>query len=284
MRKSIVYINANNFRKEFFLNIQRVKIERDRSSNETKTLFNDERKRLTRQRFLKLFQNVKTRWDFTCHMLIRAYNLREDLNQFFQDYSSKYLQFKVEEWDHVKYLIDIVKSFCVFIKTFSTTIISTIYQMFSIYNSLFDHLNKVKNHLQRKRVLWKKELINAIDVADTKLWEYYIRTQEDLRYLYDKAILLCSLTEDTQFKSRNWQTKKRETFFRDIYWDELKANYENYQRTSSYNNASSSQQQRFNRESQSLDALLKKESNNRVESFDDEFERYKDQNMFHEFY
>ena len=172
MRKSIVYINVNNLRKKFFLNIQRVKIERDRSSNETKTLFNDERKRLTRQRFLKLFQNVKTRWDFTCHMLIRAYNLREDLNQFFQDYSSKYLQFKVEEWDHVKYLIDIVKSFCVFIKTLSTTIISTIYQMFSIYNSLFDHLDKVKERLQRKRVLWKKELINAIDVADTKLRKY----------------------------------------------------------------------------------------------------------------
>ena len=166
MRKSIVYINVNNLRKKFFFAIQQTRIEAKRSSKKIKTMNNDERKRLMRQRSLKLFQNVNNRWNFTCHMLIRAYVLREDLNKFFHDYHDQYFQLTSKEWDHVEYLIEIVKSFCVYTKILNTTIILIIHQIFNIYNSLFDHLDKAKARLRRKRVSWKKKLVVAIDFVD----------------------------------------------------------------------------------------------------------------------
>ena len=219
-------------------------------------------------------------------MLIRAYVFREDLNKFFHDYHDQYFQLTSKEWNHVEYFIEIVKSFCVYTKILSTTIIFIIHQIFNIYNSLFDHLDKTKARLRKKKVSWKKKLIVAIDFVDEKLREYYNKTQKDLEYLYDKAILLCSLIEDSQFiKAKNWQHDKEEKFWKDRYWDELRANYERYKRIESKNRARNSRNSSFNREeSQTLDALVKKEYINFDASFDDEFERYKDQDKSHEFY
>ena len=166
---------------------------------------------------------------------------------------------------------------------FSRNVDVIIYQIFSIYNSLFDNLNKTKNRLRRKRVSWKKKLMSAIEVANAKLRDYYSKTQKNLEYLYDKTCLLCSLVDDTQFKDKNWEIEIKAQFFRDLYWEKLRANYEKYKLLYSSNSIFSSQNQRLNRKSQSLDELLKKEVNNEVESSNNEFERYKNQDILHFF-
>ena len=128
-------------------------------------------------------------------------------------------------------------------------------------------------------MFWKKKLMSAIKIANAKLRNYYNKTQKNLEYLYDKTCLLCSFIDNTQFKDQNWKIEIKKQFFRDLYWKELKTNYKKFKLLYSSDNTFNSQNQRLNRKNQNFDELLKKEINNEIESFNDEFERYKNQNI-----
>ena len=209
IRKLSVYINVNFKREENFFKLQQHVIDEKRNDDQFMHLSIVQQKRIQRQRFLKLFQNVKSRWNFTCHMLIKVHFFRSKIDQFCQKWNVEYLLFDDDEWSQIMYLIQLLKSFCVYIKMLSTIRKFTIQSIFRIYNRLFDHLKRNKTQFYRKEIFWKKNLIDALKTAETKLNKYYNQTQNELELLYDKITLLHFTVEDALFNSSKWKIKSR---------------------------------------------------------------------------
>ncbi len=167
-----MYINTSENRKESFFKLQRSNLVKKQKIQKILTFSIKKQKRIKRARSLKFFQNVVFRWDFICHMLIRAHDFRSEITQFCVKWDVNYLLLKNEEWSQIEYLIELLKSFCLFIKILSTTHTITINIVFKIYNRLFEHLKRAKSRLARKRVTWKKSLIDALTTIETKLIKY----------------------------------------------------------------------------------------------------------------
>jgi hypothetical protein len=161
-------------------------------------------------------------------MLIRAHDLRFEITQFCTEYDVLYLLFSSNEWSQIEYLIDLLKSFYLFIKTLSTTRTSTINIVFKIYNRLFEHIEKASHRFARKRVLWKKSLFKAFEAIRIKLIKYYNQTQNDLSLLYDKTILLHSIVEESMFHTFEWKVEFEQIFWHKVYWNALKKMYHEY--------------------------------------------------------
>ncbi len=153
-----MYINSNNLRKNNFRSVQRELIKEKKFDN---------------VHILKLFQNVSTRWNSTCHMLIRALHLKKALFRYHDKHEIEYLRLTDAEWSQVKYFIELTKLFCVFIKTINQFKYFTIHQIFEIYDKLFDHLNRARVKLSRKKILWKKIMLQKLNAANVKLRQYY---------------------------------------------------------------------------------------------------------------
>ena len=220
----------------------------------------------------KLFQDVNTRWDSTCHMLIRALKLRQALNRYHDKHEAEYLRLLDVEWSQIEYLIDLTKLFCVFTKIIGQSKQLTIHQVFEIYNKLFDHLDQARARLSRKRVSWKRALLNGIEAAATKLRQYYSKTQGSLGYLYGKAALLSPNKKDLIFKGSNWDAPYGESRWEDQYWQSLEAEFDIYE------NSQTSQVRGRNiaviRDLNNLDLLLS--TNNATPlALDDEFNCYR---------
>ncbi len=142
-----IYINSNNIRKKNFFKVQRKMIEKQKDRNVI---------------VLKLFQNVNTCWDFTCHMLIKALALKKTLSRYHDKHEIEYLRLSDTEWSQVKYLINFIKLFCVFIKRIDQFKLLTIHQMLEIYDKLFDHLDWTRLKLSRKKVSWKRVIFDDL--------------------------------------------------------------------------------------------------------------------------
>ncbi len=177
---------------------------------------------------MKFFQDVVFRWNFTCHMLILAHDLRSEIIQFCVKWSVDYLLLKNEKWSQIEYFIELLKSFCLFIKILNTMHTITINIVFKIYNRLFEHLQKTKSRLARKRMTWKKRLIDVFTTIETKLIKYYNQTQNDLKLLYDKTNLLHFIVDESLFQTAKWKIKLEETSWHTIYWNAFEEMYNEY--------------------------------------------------------
>jgi hypothetical protein len=129
------------------------------------------------------------------------------------------------KWSQMKYLIDLIKLFCVFIKTIDQFKSFTIHQVFEIYDKLFDHLNRARAKLFRKKVVWKKIMLKELIAANVKLRQYYVKTQKSLNHLYEKATLLTSNKKNAIFQKSNWKIFNDETTWNEIYWSTLKKQF-----------------------------------------------------------
>ena len=175
---------------------------------------------------LKLFQDVKSRWDSTSYMLVRAHQLKPDLEAFFDEHGAKFLRLDKEEWSQVEYLIDIVKPFCRYTQVIGATRRPTLHQAFEIYDKLFEHLERASNRLSRKRVPWKIQMKEALDAAHGKLAKYYTETQSSLGYFYGKATLLHPKTKDAIFQKSSWVAERGARPWAEIYWEALREDFD----------------------------------------------------------
>jgi hypothetical protein len=241
-------------------------------------LFIKKQKRIKRVRSLKLFQNVSTRWNFTCHIFIRAHDLRSKITQFCIEYEVFYLLFNSNEWSQIEYLIDLLKSFCLFTKALSTIRTSTINMIFKIYNRLFEHIEKITHRLSRKRVSWKKSLMKTLEATRIKLIKYYNQTQSELDLLYDKAILLHSTVEESMFHTSEWKIESDQTSWHKMYWNALKEMYheDKYQTNE---NSSFHAKQFSENSSRTLDDILNDEKTIQIFSNENEFISYQRQDI-----
>ena len=151
----------------------------------------------------KMIQNVKTRWNSICIMLLRAKRLKfsiEDYIRLYQKTQSALTHLKLisKQWIRISYLIQLLKSFAVCDVILNSNKEVTINQVWLTYDQLFSHMKDHKFTLERKRRSWKRELLFALNNASSKLSSYYedVKNQKKLIYnlstilnLYDKLTL-----------------------------------------------------------------------------------------------
>ncbi|KAJ5742625.1 uncharacterized protein N7511_011357 [Penicillium nucicola] len=128
IRSLAIYINSSPQRREAFYNLQ------------------------TEEPKLVPIQDVKTRWNSTFLMLRRAKRLQSTFDEFCEHYGQEQFALRAEEWRQVEYLLWITQPFFKFTSLLSQTKDVTIHLVLSIYNRLFDHLEKSIRQLQRKKV------------------------------------------------------------------------------------------------------------------------------------
>lgn len=155
---------------------------------------------------LRLLQDVKTRWNSTCHMLIRARKLKDTIQEYTRTSNQrKAFRLSEEEWLQVEYLIDLTKPF-----NFHTTMIGqlkgpTISHVYRIYDSLFTHLESSLFKLTRKKVRargsrqWINPMVKGLDSALDKLQKYYQETYSDIGSLYALGTMLSPIYKTTLF-------------------------------------------------------------------------------------
>jgi hypothetical protein len=211
-------------------------------------------------------------------MLIRAHDLRSKITQFCIEYEVFYLLLNLNAWSQIEYLIDLLKSFCLFTKALSTTRTSTINMIFKIYNRLFEHIEKITHRFFRKRVSWKKSLMKTFETTRIKLIKYYNQTQNELNLLYDKAILLHSIIEESMFHTFEWKIEFDQISWHKMYCNALKEMYHEYKyHTNEY---SSFHAKQFSKNSsKTLDDILNDERTIPIFSNENEFTSYQRQNI-----
>jgi isocitrate dehydrogenase len=170
-----------------------------------------------------------------------------------------------------------------FIKILNITRIFIINTIFKIYNRLFEHLKKTKSRLARKRMIWKRSLIDALIATKTKLIKYYNQIQNELNLLYDKAVLLHSIVDDTLFQIAEWKIEFEKTFWSEMYWNALKEMYYEYKQKSIQFEAQSKQ---FNSQSinQTLNDILDDDVIAQASFDENEFNVYRRQDMLYDIF
>ncbi len=122
-------------------------------------------------------------------------------------------------------MINLIKLFCVFTKRINQFKLFIIHQMFEIYDKLFDHLDRARLKLSRKKISWKRIMLEDLIAANAKFQQYYSKTQDSLNCLYEKTTLLSWNRKDAMFQNSNWKIENDETFWNEVYWKTLKKQF-----------------------------------------------------------
>jgi hypothetical protein len=102
-------------------------------------------------------------------MLIKTFVLKKILQKYHDKHEAKYLRLIETKWSQMKYFIDLTKLFCIFIKRINQFKYFTIHQIFEIYDKLFDHLDQARDKLNRKKLSWKRIMLEDLIAVDDKL-------------------------------------------------------------------------------------------------------------------
>jgi hypothetical protein len=133
----------------------------------------------------------------------------------------------------VEYLLLLTKPFFDFTNVLSKTRDVTIQHIFSIYNKLFNHLDRAKERLERKSVPWKRSILTAIQAANAKLRKYYTETDnQPYGSVYAIATILTPSKKLRYFDNADWRGHDdhgRPVDFMKHYRDILQAKFNLYQ-------------------------------------------------------
>ena len=95
-------------------------------------------------------------------MLRRARRLQSILIPFCAEWDRSDLQLNDEEWRQIDCLLWITQPFYEFTTELSKTKDATSHHASKIYNLLFEHLEQSISQLGRKKVPWKKTMLQAL--------------------------------------------------------------------------------------------------------------------------
>ena len=135
-------------------------------------------------------QDVRTRWNSIFLMLRRAKRLRAIFPSFYAEYDCEEMLLSDEEWRQIDYLLYLTELFFEYITELSKTRDITTYLVFKVYNTLFEHLEKSMIQLKRKRVPWKKHMLESLEASRLKLDEYYSQTDNIQGHIYAISTML----------------------------------------------------------------------------------------------
>src|SRR5438552_9396689 len=130
-------------------------------------------------------------WNSTCHMLRRAYKLREFIELWLDD-NQHHANLKLSdmEWRQIEYLIQITYAYRQFGDAISKSRGVTIHNVFTIYDRLFNYLEDTTTKLQCKHTPWKLSMLSALEAAKRKLSDYYSKTYHECGDIYSSATIL----------------------------------------------------------------------------------------------
>lgn len=159
-------------------------------------------------------QDVRTRWNSTYLMLRRAKRLRDFFAPFCAEYNCPEMLLDDEEWRQIDYLLCITEPFFYFTTALAKTRDVTTHLIFKIYNALLGHLEVSMKQLQRKRVLWKKLMLESLEAGRLKLDEYYSQTDSVKGHIYAISTMLSPDNRFQFFLSNDWDKTWRDIYRR----------------------------------------------------------------------
>jgi len=129
-----------------------------------------------------MIENVRTWWNSLYDMLSWAYELQTELSQWIECLTltisrMKLLRYNIKEWQHVKYMLYLLKHFKNWTETIRTISESIIYKLWYAYNDLFNHLEKQNEAIRKFELFFSAELQNVINALKKKLTQYYEKTE-----------------------------------------------------------------------------------------------------------
>ena len=139
---------------------------------------------------LKMIQDIKTCWNFICLMLLRALCLQVFIKSYISTHENENttlqkLSLNNEEWTHVWYLVELLKSFAIFIDLLERNRKFSINVIYIVYNVLFFHIDDHMTALKRKQRSWKHSLLKVLTQAQIKSFEYYTDVSHDWKLMYN---------------------------------------------------------------------------------------------------
>lgn len=144
-------------------------------------------------------------------MLRRAKKLQPFFDTFCSEFHHSHLRITSDKWRQVDYLICITQPFYKFTTALSKTKDVTIHTVFSIYNHLFEHLESRIQQLEKKRIRWKQQILEALRSAESKLREYYTMTDfQGLGDMYAIGTLLAPQYKLEFFQGPDWQDEEKD--------------------------------------------------------------------------
>jgi hypothetical protein len=197
---------------------------------------------------------VKTRWDSTTQMCIRARILQRAIYNFLIEQNLDELRLTEQEWQHVHYLISLTAPFNIFTQTIGRSSSPSIQDVYEIYNVMFHHIETSLHRLRRKTEPWKVEMKECLQKAHDKLSEYYSRTStdEDLDYFYAFSWLLNPSAKNNAFTNDQWRSGSSGTgtLYRTKYMRKLREKW-----VTKYKEVDSSRQQEVNKPMSGIDLV-----------------------------
>ncbi|KAJ5557712.1 hypothetical protein N7513_003298 [Penicillium frequentans] len=153
-------------------------------------------------------QDVRTRWNSTFLMLRRAKRLRVFITKYCDQFNCKDFVLDDDQWRQIDYLLCLTKPFFDYTLALSKTRDVTSHLVFQIYNLLFEHIERSKIQLQRKRVVWKKQMLISLEASHAKLRDYYKETDYMQGHIYAVCTMLSPDNRFQFFLSDDWADAK----------------------------------------------------------------------------
>lgn len=163
-------------------------------------------------------------------MLRRAKRLTLIFDKYCVEHSQPRFKLDSQEWRQVDYLLQITQPFYKWTTGLSKIKDVTIYNVFKVYNVLFDHFEKSIRQLERKRVAWKKAMLQALHTGKEKLSVYYHKTEQVHGHLFAIGTILAPEHKLEFFSEKDWADNNYE--WRQKYEESLRRYLLNYQQQS----------------------------------------------------
>jgi hypothetical protein len=102
--------------------------------------------------------------------------------------------------------------------------------VFQVYNRLFTHFEQAQARLRRKKVPWKKAMLQALEAGSEKLSVYYKATEQAHGSLYAIGTILAPQHKLEFFAGPEWAGEVDDTSLSwyDIYERSLHSHLEDY--------------------------------------------------------
>ena len=138
-----------------------------------------------------LLQDVKTRWNSTFDMLVRARRLKLVIEQWIaRDQKFVALLLTQDEWRQIDEAILFLKPFSDYTHAISSATNATIHNAFFIYNDIFDHIAKQRRRVRKlPKAAWIQGLLDATNAVRLVLQKYYSTTTQR-GFIYNLATML----------------------------------------------------------------------------------------------
>lgn len=176
--------------------------------------------------------DVKTRWNSTYEMAVRALFLRKYLDEWIDKMHEfpkiQLLRVSEVEWRQVAYVICLLRPFMKWTKAISTTKGASIHVTFQAYNNLFDHLSDREEEAKGAGTEWTTTIEKACAAASDKLAEYYSKTYEPHGRIYSVAFVLDPARRMLALRGSSWEPEDIAKF-RELVLEFYDQNYRHYE-------------------------------------------------------